>query len=84
MNDLPGIVERCKVSIYADDAVHYSFSSSVAVLKYTLNADLAMVADWLNMNKLTHNLQNSQSTIIGRTNPKKKQKQKKHPKKPPT
>ena len=64
MNDLPGIVENCKVSIYADDAVLYSFSSSVAVLKYTLNVDLAMVADWLNMNKLTLNLQKSKSIII--------------------
>ena len=50
-----------QVSIYTDDTVHYSFSSSVAVLKDTLNTDLAMVADWLNMNNL--NLQKSKLII---------------------
>ena len=65
INDLPEIVKHCKVSIYADDTILYCFSSSTVILEDSLNADLTVVAEWLNMNKLTLNLEKTKLMVIG-------------------
>ena len=65
INDLPEIVKHCKVSIYTDDTILYCFSSSTVILEDSLNADLTVVAEWLNMNKLTLNFEKTKLMVIG-------------------
>ena len=62
INDLPEIVKHCKVSIYADDTILYCFFSSTVILEDSLNADLTVVAEWLNMNKLRLNFEKTEKS----------------------
>lgn len=55
INDLSEIVKYCQVSMYADDTFLYCFSSSLGTIEDSLNVDLAVLTDWLNINKLTLN-----------------------------
>ena len=65
INELPEIVKNGQVSIYADDTILYCFSSSTTAIENSLNADLAAVTEWLNMNKLTLNLVKTKLMLLG-------------------
>ena len=56
INDLPRLPKHCNISLYADDTVLYCFSSSIS--------DLIMIANWLNHNKLSLNLDKSRCILI--------------------
>ena len=53
------------MSIYADDTILYCFSLSTVILEDSLNADLTIVVEWLNMNKLTLNFEKTKLMVIG-------------------
>ena len=66
INDLPSIINKCNVSLYADDTL-YCYASDVNDLERNLNEDLLKLAIWLNENtELTLNLNKTRSMIIGR------------------
>ena len=60
-------VKECQKlsSRIADDTILYCFSSSTVILEDSLNADLTVIAEWLNMNKLMLNLEKTKLTVIG-------------------
>ena len=65
INDLPAVIEHSEVPLYADDTVLYCFSKEPHQLESKLNEDLYTVALWLKANKLTLNLSNTKSMLIG-------------------
>lgn len=65
VNDLPNFIEKCEISLYADDTVIHCSSTSVTEIEVNLNSDLARVADWLNNNHLTLNSTKSKFMLIG-------------------
>ncbi len=49
-------MSHTKISLYADDTVIYCYHANLSEIERSLNEDLLNVAQWLNDNKLTLNL----------------------------
>ena len=65
INDLPFSLQKCHVSMYADDTAISLSSISIDDLQNDLNLDLLNLQDWLHANKLSLNVVKTQSLIIG-------------------
>ena len=65
INDLPFSLQKCHVSMYADDTAIFLSSKSIDDLQNDLNLDLLNLQDWLHANKLSLNVVKTQSLIIG-------------------
>ena len=52
VNDLPIVLERCQILMYADDTVLYFTASNAQEISSTLTSQLAKVTDWLVDNSL--------------------------------
>ena len=52
VNDLPVVLERCQILMYADDTVMYFTASNAQEISSTLTSELAKVNDWLVDNSL--------------------------------
>ena len=52
VNDLPVVLERCQVLMYADDTVMYFTASNAQEISSTLNSEHAKANDWLVDNSL--------------------------------
>ena len=52
VNDLPIVLERCQILMYADDTVMYFAASNAQEISSTLTSELAKVSDWLVHNSL--------------------------------
>ena len=52
VNDLPIVLERCQILMYADDTVMYFTASNAQEIRSTLTSELAKVNDWLVDNSL--------------------------------
>ena len=52
VNDLPIVLERCQIPMYADDTVMYFAASNAQEISSTLTSELAKVNDWLVHNSL--------------------------------
>ena len=52
-------------TLYADDIVLYCYASNIKDLENALNQDLSITALWLNRKKLTLNIENTKSMLIG-------------------
>ena len=52
VNDLPIVLERCQIPMYADDKVMYFTASNAQEISSTLTSELAKVNDWLVDNSL--------------------------------
>ena len=52
VNDLPIVLERCQILVYADDKVMYFTVSNAQEISSTLTSELAKVNDWLVNNSL--------------------------------
>ena len=65
INDLPFSLQKCHVSMYADDTAISLSSKSIDDLQNDLNLDLLNLQDWLHANKLSLNVVKTQSLIIG-------------------
>ena len=59
------MIKQSEVALYADDAVLYCYDSNPTVLECALNADLLAIANWLNDNKLTLNVDKTKAMLIG-------------------
>ena len=63
INDLKGYLNECKVSLYADDTAMYAASSSYIDMILSLRIDMAVVSEWLKLNKLTLNVNKTKLMI---------------------
>ena len=52
VNDLPIVLERCQIPMYADDKVMYFTASNAQEISSTLTSELAKANDWLVDNSL--------------------------------
>ena len=62
---LPGILDACYASLYADEMVIYCYGSSSQEWIDKLNQDLLVLAKWLNEHKVTLNLDKTKCMLIG-------------------
>ena len=56
INDLPKVIEKCTVAMYANDTGLYCRGASLAQLNETINKDLEGLDNWLKGNKLSLNI----------------------------
>ena len=64
INDLPLALQITKVTMYADDTSISFSSTSVSDLCNAINSDLQNLSSWLQGNKLSLNVANTQSIIL--------------------
>ena len=58
INDLPNISDKLQFFLFADDTNIYYESSDLLELEKTINHELKLLSLWLNLNRLTLNVQN--------------------------
>jgi hypothetical protein len=56
INDLPRVIEKCNVTLYADDTALYFSSNDPGQIKQCLEEDLSRLKKWFDYNKLTLNV----------------------------
>ncbi len=65
VNDLPDVVTKCTVNMYADDVAIYFASKDVNEVADSLNEDLSHIATWIDMNRLKINIGKTQLMTLG-------------------
>ena len=65
LNDLTKVVEKCSMSLYADDTCVYYASKNPQELESALNNDLILMANWFSHNHLILNVKNCNYMVIG-------------------
>ena len=55
-DDLPSVMHKARVVMYADDSTMYSAASEYNELTDVLSSELRMVSEWVDMNKLVWNI----------------------------
>ena len=65
INDITGIMENCKVSLYADDTVLYDIHKNVKDATRQIQTDLNNLSKWCNRNKLTINSKKNKYCVYG-------------------
>jgi len=65
INDLPDVLSKSKVVLYADDTAIMYKSRSAPDIENILNRELAKVADWMDINKLTVNASKTKVMLFG-------------------
>ena len=65
MNDLPNVVKKSKVSLYADDTCLYFAARDPMELQTTLNHELSLLNEWFFHNHLLLNVNKSKYILIG-------------------
>ena len=68
VNDLPNVVSKCQIMLYADDAVLFYSSPNPEEIEKTLNSELKRVHEWVKVNRLALNLLKTQFMIFGSSN----------------
>ena len=67
INDLIKIVDGCSIQMYADGTVIYKFHRDIKVIENTLSADMIVIKNWLDKNRLVINLKKgkTESMLFG-------------------
>ena len=65
INDIVRQVKNCRIHLYADDTVLYFSHKDPIHIENVLNNDFKRVYDWMCVNKLSLNLQKTESFLIG-------------------
>ena len=65
INDLPLILEKAKLAIYADDSTLWAVDSSINNINITLEQELHRVANWVSDNRLVLNVGKTKSILFG-------------------
>ena len=65
VNDLPDVVTKCTVNMYAGDVAIYFASKDVNEVADSLNEDLSHIATWIDMNRLKINVGKTQLITLG-------------------
>ena len=58
-------VENCDIQVYADDIILYYSDNDVNCIHDFLNAELKRVHEWMCLNKLSLNVDQTESILIG-------------------
>lgn len=64
-NDLPLVLKKARISMYADDATIYLAEPTIHELNANLELELKSVVDWINSNRLVLNVSKTTSIVIG-------------------
>ena len=64
INDLNQVIKFCKFHHFADDTNLLYLSNSIEKLNKLVNADLAHLANWLNANKISLSLKETELVIF--------------------
>ena len=64
-NDLPLVLQKASISMYADDSTIYLAEAKISDLNINLDRELKLVLDWINSNKLILNVSKTTSVVIG-------------------
>ena len=67
-NDIYLHLEHCNCILFADDTTLYYSHRNLKYLKWCLEQDLAILADWFRANKLTLNINKSDCILFGAKN----------------
>ncbi|XDV54562.1 hypothetical protein PO909_022822 [Leuciscus waleckii] len=65
INDLPLVLRKAKIAMYADDSTIYSSQSTVQELENVLMEELKPVIEWVTNNKLVLNISQTKSILFG-------------------
>ena len=68
VNDLPKVVSKCEIMLYAEDAVIYFSSKHQDEIEKVLNQELKSVQEWVQINKLALNPIKTEFMLFGSTN----------------
>ena len=63
-NDLPLVLTKANISMYADDSTIYLAAATVDDLNKKLASETAKVVDWINKNKLILNVSKTNCIIL--------------------
>ena len=66
MNDLPDVLNKCTVNLYADDATIYFSHKNPQEVKEVLERELEAIAVWIEQNKLRMNAAKTQLMVLNR------------------
>jgi len=65
VNDLPNVIQKCSIHMYADDTVLYYSAVSVKVCEETVSMDMKRVVKWLSENRLLLHPDKTKSMLFG-------------------
>ena len=68
INDLPLVLKKCKINMYADDTILYYASNDFSELENKVKEDLVNVKKWLDVNKLSLNINKTEYIVLGTKN----------------
>lgn len=66
VNDLPDVVTKCSINLYADDTTIYYSDRDPVKVQSVLNTDLDLIANWIKINGLPINVAKTQFMILSR------------------
>ena len=64
VNNLPSVVRKCTVNLYADDTTIYASSEDPCLVEKHLEEDLGAIATWINTNSLKMNVAKTQLMVL--------------------
>jgi hypothetical protein len=65
INELPNVLNKTKVVLYADDTAIFYASNDLKEIERVLNDELDLAHKWLHENKLTLNVKKTKTMVIG-------------------
>ena len=66
VNDLPDVLNKCTVNLYADDSMIYFSHKNPQKVKEVLERELEAMAVWIEQNKLRMNTVKTQLMVLNR------------------
>ena len=72
INDLPNVVEKCTVNLYADDTAIYTSDSDPKCVSTRLKEDLSRIVKWIRDNGLKMNIARTQLIVLSKKGKKRK------------
>ncbi|KAI8515395.1 hypothetical protein Bbelb_062080 [Branchiostoma belcheri] len=65
MNDLPQVLEKCNIHMYADDTVIYYSASTTGECEEMVSEDMKRAANWFTENRLSLHPDKTKSMLFG-------------------
>lgn len=65
MNDLSLILNCATIAMYADDSTVYTSAHRPAELRRVLNEELKLIEEWVPVNKLVLNIEETKCMVLG-------------------
>lgn len=64
-NDLPSVINKASLTLYADDSTLYYAASSIKELNQVLSKELDLVYEWVTCNRLVLNVSKTKGMVFG-------------------